>query len=84
MDKNTVMNYWIALITRMSIFVGMIGSFISGTVGAGNFIKNLLSNTALLALLALELLILAFFVIIMATLFLQAMRDNEGGIDDTK
>lgn len=77
MIKKQVMENWLGLITRMNITLGMIGAFISGTVGSGNFIKSLLGDIALLALLIIELLFLAFFAIIMASLYLQAMRDNE-------
>lgn len=77
MVKNQVMENWLGLITRMNISLGMIGAFISGTVGSGNFIKSLLGDTALVILLFIELLFLSFFAIIMASMYLQAMRNNE-------
>lgn len=77
MIKKQVVDNWLGLITRMNILLGMIGAFIGGTVGSGKFISELLGEAMLIVLLVLELLFLLFFAIIMASLFLQAMRDNE-------
>ncbi|MFA6395884.1 MAG: hypothetical protein WCW84_07945 [Sulfurimonas sp.] len=77
MIKKQVVDNWLGLITRMNILLGMVGTFIGGTVSAGNFIIALLGKMMLVFLLALELSFLLVFAIIMASLFLQAMRDNE-------
>lgn len=75
-ESNNVMRNWITLINKMLMLFGMMGSFISGTVASGDFIKNLLGDKMLSILLIFEIVFLAIFAIILVILFLKSIQDN--------
>lgn len=77
MEKEIVVKNYLALLTRMNIFIGMIGDFITGTISAGKFIILLAGKMFLTALLSIEFLFIAFFAMMPVAVILKTLDTNK-------